>query len=213
VIVQCLACGGAIEDDDRFCATCGGARPATPGPRIEPIVDAAQPWFASAGLKPTVSDAALLVPVATEALAATHAPTPGVDATAAFVVGPAHIKFRLLSWLIDGAIVVVAFVAANAIHQLLGVAALALGVFAYYVLLVGGDRHATVGHQVAKLSVVDAESHEPIDVRTATLRAAVNAVLVLPFGLPLLLNIPVHSRHQGALLHDLSTGTKVVRVG
>lgn len=125
---------------------------------------------------------------------------------------PAALKYRLLSWTVDAAILIAAFLAANAIHQLLGVAVLAVGAIAYYVLLVGGDRHATIGHQVAKVRIVDVETLEPIDMRTAGLRAAINAMLALPFGVPLLLNVPVHSRYPGAFVHDLSSGTRAVRM-
>jgi len=139
-------------------------------------------------------------------------PPPPVDPTETLDGARAPIRFRVMSWGVDGALVLVTFLVANAVHQLLGVAVLAGGIFAYYVALVGGRRHATIGHQLAKVRIIDAETSEPIDVRTAALRVGLNGVLAMPFALPLLLNIAVNSRYGGALLHDLATGTKVVRV-
>lgn len=114
-------------------------------------------------------------------------------------------------WGIDAAIVLTAFALADAIHELLGVVVLVAGTAAYYVLMIKGQWRGTVGHHVVGLSVLDNESREPIEPRTAGLRLAINAVLAIPFGLGLLLNVPMVDRSAGRTVHDVGSGTIVVR--
>ncbi len=124
---------------------------------------------------------------------------------------PAPLRVRALSWGIDAAIVLTAFALASAIHELLGVVVLVAGTAAYYVLMIKGQWRGTVGHHVVGLSVLDNESREPIEPRTAGLRLAINAVLAIPFGLGLLLNVPMVDRSAGRTVHDVGSGTIVVR--
>jgi uncharacterized RDD family membrane protein YckC len=177
----CGQCGGEIVAGDAFCTSCGAP--------YQPLVPEANAMPA----QPTV-DSLVGSPVETGSGAAQ----------------PAPIGRRAMSWAIDVAIIVVAFVATSAIHELLGVVVLVGGTSAYYVLMIGGQWHGTVGHRIVGLSVVDAESRETIGPRTAGLRLAINAVLALPFGLGLFLNIPMVDRSVGRTVHDVGSGTIVV---
>ena len=181
----CGQCGGEIVAGDAFCTSCG--TPYQP-PIPVAMVTAVQSMMA------TVADTPAGVPVE-------HG---------SGVAQPAPIVRRAMSWGIDLAIIVVAFVATSAIHELFGVVVLVAGTSAYYVLMIGGQWHGTVGHRIVGLSVLDAESRTTIDPRTAGLRLAINAVLAMPFGLGLLLNIPMVDRSVGRTVHDVGSGTIVV---
>ncbi len=187
----CPQCGGELLKGDAFCTSCGSPRPQ------DPIVAAAPDVGAPAS--------AVVVPV-DASIAAPHPPRS--DPTG---VSPAPLRVRAMSWAIDGAIILVTFALASAIHELLGVVVLVVGTVAYYVLMLKGQWGGTVGHHVVGLAVVDDESREPIDPRTAGLRLAINAVLAIPFGLGLLLNIPMLDRSSGRTVHDVGSGAIVVR--
>ena len=181
----CGQCGGEIVAGDAFCTSCG--MPYQP-PIPVAMVTAVQSMMA------TVAETPAGVPVE-------HG---------SGVAQPAPIVRRAMSWAIDVAIIALAFVATSAIHELLGVVVLVAGTSAYYVLMIGGQWHGTVGHRIVGLSVLDAESRESIGPRTAGLRLAINAVLALPVGLGLLLNIPMVDRSVGRTVHDVGSGTIVV---
>ena len=184
MMLFCPQCGGELLDGDAFCTSCGSPRPQ------EAVVPAA---------------AAVVVPVDVPIAA----PPPPPSDPAGFV--PAPLQVRAMSWAIDTVIVLVAFALASSIHELLGVVVLVAGTGAYYVLMIKGRWRGTVGHHVVGLAVLDDESREPIDPRTAGLRLAINAVLAIPFGLGLLLNIPMVDRSSGRTVHDVGSGAIVVR--
>jgi uncharacterized RDD family membrane protein YckC len=116
-----------------------------------------------------------------------------------------------MSWAIDVAVISVAFVVTSTIHELLGVVTLVAGTVAYYVMMIRGPWRGTAGHRVVGLAVLEDESREPIGPRTAGLRLAINAVLVVPFGLGLILNFRILDRSSRRTVHDVGSGTIVVR--
>jgi len=201
----CTQCGGGLLAGDVFCTSCG-----TPRPQVadiaDPVVSAEPPPERSVLQQP-------LLPVEPRAVSSSSAqtdvfPTPPVE--------PRHepaapIRQRAMSWAIDVAIIAVAFMLTSSIHELLGVVTLVAGSAAYYVVMIQGKWLGTAGHRVVGLAVLDEESREPIGPRTAGLRLAINAVLAIPFGLGLLLNVPMLDRSSGRTVHDVGSGTIVVK--
>lgn len=201
----CTQCGLGLHARDAFCTSCG-----TPRPEETHVIDLSDP----AGPRPEP-------PIEKRPVFSIESPpqialTPQEPAVASlpneFGLEPAaSIKLRAMSWAIDVLVISVAFVVMSSIHELLGAVTLVAGTAAYYIMMIRGPWRGTAGHRIVGLVVLEDESREPIGPRTAGLRLAINAVLVVPFGLGLILNFRILDRSSRRTVHDVGTGTIVVR--
>lgn len=198
----CTRCGGQLVDGDQFCTGCGARRPVDHTVSVGP--DPTLP-LSLPSLNVVAEDLVDALAISDESLRLP--PPPGGESSSRPSV---PINVRAMSWGIDAAIVAIAFVVASSIQQLLGVVVLVAGTSAYYVMMLNGPWRGTVGHRVVGLAVLDEESREPIGPRTAGLRLAINSVLAIPFGLGLLLNVPMLKGSAGRTVHDVGSGTIVV---
>lgn len=205
VIGYCTQCGLGLNAGDAFCTSCGARRPEETRnirfsgairPRPKPPIEA-RPVF-------SIEPSTTMSPPAEERVAAS--PPVRIDIQPA-----ASIKQRAMSWAIDVFLISIAYVVSNGIHELLGVVTLIAGTAAYYIMMIGGPWQGTAGHRLVGLVVLENESRAPIGPRTAGLRLAINAVLVVPFGLGLILNFRMLNGSSRRTLHDVGSGTIVVR--
>lgn len=100
----------------------------------------------------------------------------------ALAITPAPVAARLASWVIDLAVIVVAWQLVSGTNGILGAATLFVAAPAYYTFGIARLERGTLGHRLLGLSVIDDRSGERLDLRRAAMRCAVGAVLFVPWA-------------------------------
>lgn len=119
-------------------------------------------------------------------------------------------QLRVLSWCIDLALVVAAALLVSIASDVLGLLVGVVGGPAYYVL--SETRGGTVGHRAARSRVIDTETGAAAPVTSLGIRLAVIGGLLLPLGIPFVVNaVLLLTRPGWAALQDVCSRSEVRR--